>query len=105
MKAVNLCMVKLFEGINMKKKTRFEQMITELQKKGTQVITADACMCAKCVERRKKHGTIPMRVVPEKSDDPIQEANRKMAIDLMAATMRKLKQTQRKNNNKKKKEE
>jgi len=89
----------------MKKKTRFEQMITELQKKGTQVITADACMCAKCVERRKKHGTIPMRVVPEKSDDPIQEANRKMAIDLMAATMRKLKQTQRKNNNKKKKEE
>ena len=48
-----------------------------------------------------------MRVVPEKSDDPIQEANRKMAIDLMAATMRKTKQAQRKrkNNNKKKKEE
>ena len=38
-----------------------------------------------------------MRVVPEKSDDPIQEANRKMAIDLMAATMRKTKQAQRKN--------
>ena len=37
----------------MKKKTSFEEMITELQKKGTQVITADACMCAKCVARRK----------------------------------------------------
>ena len=100
-------MAKLFEGINMKKKTSFEEMITELQNRGTKVITADACMCAKCVERRKKYGTIPMRVVPEKSDDPIQEANRKMAIDLMAATMRKTKQAQRKrkNKNKKKKEE
>ena len=46
-------MAKVFEGINMKKKTSFEEMITELQKKGTQVITADACMCAKCVARRK----------------------------------------------------
>ena len=81
----------------------FEKMITELQRRGTQVITADACMCAKCVERRKKHGTIPMRVVPEKSDDPIQEANRKMAIDLMAATMRKTKQAQRKRKQRKKK--
>jgi len=89
------------------KKISFEEMITELQKKGTQVVTADACMCAKCVERREKHGRIPMRVVPEKSDDPIQEANRKMAIDLMKATMRKTnqKQRKRKNNNKKKKEE
>ena len=43
-----------------------------------------------------------MRVVPEKSDDPIQEANRKMAIDLMAATMRKTKQAQRKRKQKKK---
>tara|TARA_R100001015_G_C4605540_1_gene160562 strand:+ start:242 stop:502 length:261 start_codon:yes stop_codon:yes gene_type:complete len=83
----------------------FEEMITELQKKGTQVVTADACMCAKCVERRKKHGTIPMRVVPEKSDDPIQEANRKMAIDLMKSTMRKTKQAQRKRKQTKKKKE
>ena len=83
----------------------FEKMITELQNRGTQVITADACMCAKCVARRKKHGTIPMRVVPEKSDDPIQEANRKMAIDLMAATMRKTKQAQRKRKQRKKKKE
>lgn len=83
----------------------FEEMITELQKRGTQVITADACMCAKCVARRKKHGRIPMRVVPEKSDDPIQEANRKMAIDLMAASMRKTKQAQRKRKQRKKKKE
>lgn len=89
----------------MKKKTSFEEMITELQNRGTQVITADACMCAKCVARRKKYGTIPMRVVPEKSDDPIQEANRKMAIDLMAATMRKTKQAQRKRKQRKKKKE
>jgi hypothetical protein len=83
----------------------FDEFITELQKKGTQVVTADACMCAKCVERRKKHGTIPMRVVPEKSDDPIQEANRKMAIDLMKATMRKTNQKQRKRKQRKKKKE
>tara|TARA_Y100001937_G_scaffold70317_1_gene95732 strand:+ start:7702 stop:8001 length:300 start_codon:yes stop_codon:yes gene_type:complete len=98
-------MAKLFEGISMKKKMSFEEMITELQNRGTQVITADACMCAKCVERRKKHGTIPMRVVPEKSDDPIQEANRKMAIDLMTTTMRKTKQAQRKRKQRKKKKE
>ena len=46
-----------------------------------------------------------MRVVPKKSDDPIQEANRKMAIDLMAATMRKTKQAQRKRKQRNKKKE
>ena len=49
----------------------FEEMITELQRRGTQVI----------------------------------KANRKMAIDLMAATMRKTKQAQRKRKQRKKKKE
>ena len=82
-----------------------EEFDKELQKRGTQVIGADMCMCADCVARRKKHGVMPMKVIPEESDDPIQEANRKMALKRITSAMRRTKQTQRKRKQRKKKKE
>lgn len=81
----------------------FEEFIKEMQKRGTIVAGMDACPCADCVARREKFGAKPLDIIPEESDDPIQEANRKMAIKRMELGMRRIKQTQRKNKNKKKK--
>jgi|TARA_R100000479_G_scaffold142057_1_gene77817 hypothetical protein len=97
----------------------FEEFIKEMQKKGTIVAGVDACMCAKCVARRKKFGAKAPEIIPAESDDPIQEENRKRAIkrlevglqrnkgDNMGFVNFKTKQTQRKTKqrkNKKKKE-
>ena len=83
-----------------------EELIKQLQAKGTQVVGADMCTCSKCVARRKKHGMLPMEVIPEESDDPIPEANRKMAIKRVSNAMGVTNRTQRKrkNKNNKKKE-
>ena len=94
------------ERINMEE-TEFDKFINEMQRRGTMVGSFDGCMCSKCVERRKKFGAEPAQIIPEKTDDPIQEANRQMKIEKLKRGLRKTTQAQRKrkNNNKKKKEE
>ena len=85
--------------------SNFEDFIKEMQKRGTIVAGMDACPCADCVARRKKFGAKPLEIVPEESDDPIQEENRKRAIKRMELGMRRTNQTQRKRKNKNKKKE
>ena len=91
----------------MEENTEFDKFIKEMQKRGTQVIGADICMCADCVARRKTGDIRKPRIIPKESDDPIQEANRKIMLKKVKAAMIRTNQTQRKrkNNNKKKKEE
>tara|TARA_B100001063_G_C16687524_1_gene515165 strand:+ start:393 stop:671 length:279 start_codon:yes stop_codon:yes gene_type:complete len=91
------------------KETEFDKFINEMQRRGTIVASMDGCMCADCVARRKKHGAKPMQIIPEETDDPIQNANRQIKIERLKRGMSKrTTQAQRKTKqrkNKKKKEE
>ena len=83
----------------------FDEFIKEMQKKGTQVVGADICMCAECVERRKAGDIRKPKIIPKESDDPIQEANRKIMMEKVKAGMLRTNQTQRKRKNRNKKKE
>ncbi len=85
----------------------FNEFIRELEKRGTTIIGIDTCMCADCVARRKAGDIRKPRFIPKESDDPIQQANRKIMLEKTKAGMLRTNQTQRKtkNGNKKKKEE
>lgn len=83
----------------------YNEFIKEIEKNGTQIIGIDDCMCPVCVARRKTGDIRKPRIIPEESDDPIQQANRKHMLEAIKAGMFMTNQTQRKNKNKKKKEE
>ena len=83
----------------------FDEFIREMEKRGTQIVGTDTCMCADCVARRKAGDIRKPRVIPKESDDPIQQANRKIMLEKTKAGMLRTNQTQRKRKNRNKKKE
>ena len=83
----------------------FDEFIKEMEKKGTQIIGTDTCMCPDCVARRKAGDVKKPRIIPKESDDPIQQANRKIMLEKTKAGMFRTNQTQRKRKNRNKKKE